>query len=1500
MVLGQISQINRYDIALSLPNNLTGYIPLTSISDKITQDVEALAMEDDASSGEEEMQASFNIELKNFFSVGQYLRAYVSSTEDSAGVRGKAKKHIVLSINPRQANVGLKRSDVVVYSMVQAMITSVEDHGLVMSLGLEDSTVRGFMGTKDLGSNRKLSAFKEGSVVLCLVVGFSSNGNIVKLCADLERIGNVKKRNFLTDAPTVDTFLPGTAVELLVSEVKATGISGKVMGLLDVTADIIHSGAAASGKPLEKKYPIGSKVKGRIICTFPTADEKKLGISLLDHLVALTSHLPSSQSESVLPVGSIVDQARVAKVEPGFGLFVDLGIKGARGFVHISYLSGKKIENLSESTGPFKAGSVHRGRVIGYNSMDGLFLVSFEQKIIDLPFLRLEDVQVGQTVEGIVSKLIVNGSGVSGVLVSITETISGLVPEIHLADIHLQHPEKKFKEGLLVKTRVLSVDLERRMMRLTLKKSLINSDASIWKSYDDLEVGMQAPGTLINILPAGAVVQFYGAIRAFLPVSQMSESYIQDPKQHFRMGQVVNVNIMTVDPNEKRMVVSCRDPSAFGAAQQQALIDLRIGSIVSGTVSEKTGDEIIVDISGSGLRATLPFEHLVDGSAAKAVSAAKKIRVGQTLQDLTIISKNEKKRLVKLTSKPSLVKASKHSNLPKSLEDIRIGAEVFGFVKNIISAGVFVQFAGDLTGFLPMNQLANDLRTLPEFGLRRQQSISAKVLSVNTNQERFALTQKPTTEQQIDHEGVASAATIVDRSLLNAADETSCSIDDFTLGKLTRARILSVKETQMNVQLADKVQGRVDISQVFDSWDDIKDRKYPLKSFNAKQVLPVRILGVHDSRNHRFLPITHSNKAPVFELTAKPKDQTDAKLDILTLDDVKPDSAWLAFVNNVSEDCLWVNISPNVRGRVRAMDVSDDVSLLADLGGNFPIGSALRVRVVHVDATNNRLDLSARTGTSSTPMSLSDLSKGMVLPARVTKVTERYMMVQMSEQLSAPVQLVDLTDDYDLANPTIYQKNQIIRVCVTDLDVPNKKIVLSTRPSKVLSSSLEVKDPEITSILQIKVNDILRGFIKNVADNGIFISLASNITGFVRVSDISDSFIKDWKSGFEIDQLVAGKVTAIDPTLHHIQMSLKQSVLDKDYKAPLTYADIEVGQIVTGKIRKVEDFGVFIVVDHSSNVSGLCHRSEIAEDRIADVKKLYEEGDAVKAKVLKLDLEKRRISFGLKASYFLADEMYHTSNGDEHDNGNDDDDDDDDDDEADGTQLPKLTDDEMAEIEFEERGSNFDSVRDMEVDQDDVSIENRDLEPEIMNDELSNEPTKVTGLTTSGFDWSGGFIDQEKQDALSETDGEAQPTRKKRNKAEIKVDRTGELDANGPQSVADFERLLMGQPNSSYLWLSYMAFQLQLSELLKAREVTERALRTIKQTRETDSEVLNVWVAYLNLENTYGSDETVEEIFSRACEHNDAEEIHSRLTSIYIQSGKNEVRRRYIAPKTTC
>jgi rRNA biogenesis protein RRP5 len=179
------------------------------------------------------------------------------------------------------------------------------------------------------------------------------------------------------------------------------------------------------------------------------------------------------------------------------------------------------------------------------------------------------------------------------------------------------------------------------------------------------------------------------------------------------------------------------------------------------------------------------------------------------------------------------------------------------------------------------------------------------------------------------------------------------------------------------------------------------------------------------------------------------------------------------------------------------------------------------------------------------------------------------------------------------------------------------------------------------------------------------------------------------------------------------------------------------------------------------------------------------------------------------------------------------------------------------------------------------------LSDQVMQDR--SDEGRIPTLNAGGFDWTAGILDNafEQPDEASSDEGSDDLPKKHRRKPVIKVDMTGELDTNGPQSISDFERLLLGQPDSSRLWIEYMAFQTKLGELPRAREVAERALRTIAIREQTEK--MNIWIALFNLENEYGSDDTMEDTFRRACQYNDPQELHERLTSIYIQSGKHVV-----------
>lgn len=133
---------------------------------------------------------------------------------------------------------------------------------------------------------------------------------------------------------------------------------------------------------------------------------------------------------------------------------------------------------------------------------------------------------------------------------------------------------------------------------------------------------------------------------------------------------------------------------------------------------------------------------------------------------------------------------------------------------------------------------------------------------------------------------------------------------------------------------------------------------------------------------------------------------------------------------------------------------------------------------------------------------------------------------------------------------------------------------------------------------------------------------------------------------------------------------------------------------------------------------------------------------------------------------------------------------------------------------------------------------------------------------------------------------ESQPKKKKKRGPQIEEDLTLAMQERAPESVADFERLLLGSPNSSFLWIQFMSFYLQLSEVDKAREIARRALKVINFREE--QEKLNVWLALLNLENTAGTDDSLEKVFQEAARANDSKMIHLRMAAIFDESHKQD------------
>lgn len=1427
LVLGQVQAINKLDLTLSLPDNLVGYVPITSISDIVTKQLEELDDEDDSEDEEEEQQQTTVSaptkkempELSKLFRIGQWLRAVV--VEGNQKNKKNQKKRIQLSIEPTKVNKNLEAEDIIVNATIQVSIKSIEDHGAILDLGR--SELGGFVSNKELkAASVEPETLKEGSVHLATVANKNDRTATVKF--------TFNKKTPVTTLASVDSLVPGTLIDALVKHVQPEGLVTRAFGLVDATVNLAHAGAFTH-EDLKHKFSIGSTVKARIVAVLFANNTKKLVLSLLDHVLAKSE---LSDALTAFPIGHVFESVEVKGHDSNY---IYVAIDSERvGEVHVSRIQGG-LKNLSST---FTNGSKHPARVLGFNNADNYYTLTLDPRVIKQKYLRAEDIPLGEPVIAEVLAVVPE----KGLKIKIFDNFEAFVPTIHMSDIKLIYPERKFKIGSKVKGKVLNVAKFKNEIIVTLKKSLVGSENSI-ANITDAKVGERTTASVISFLPAGALVSFFGNLKAFLPKSEISETFVRKPEDHLRLGQTIQVRITNVDVENKRITVSCRLSGEDSEAQKQALTDLVPGrSIVKAQIVEKTKESAVVELPGNNLRGVIFSGHLSDGNYEQNRAILKRLEVGSTVEGL-VLDKDTRARIFNLTLKKSLITAAEQDLLPTKFKDVKISDEpIAGYVKSVTDRGIFVAFGAKLVGLIlakyATDKPVDDLSTI----YQQYQSIQVRVIRTDEENKRFLLSMK-------EKKSSGSEA-------INPVDKSIKQIADYKPGKVTKAIIQSVKATQLNVQLADNVQGRVDVSQLFDSYDEIKNPRVPLAQFKKGDVLDVKVIGFHDVRNHTFLPITHrKSKQLMIELSAKKEDLVAGPYTPLSLDRISVGTEWVGFINNLLNGYFFINLSASLKGKISLLNVTDNTSLLEDVKTHFPIGSALKVTVQSIDGEHNAVSLTARPNAIE---SIKDIKVGSKYPARVLKITDNFVVVELSESLTAVSLVTEALDDYSKKLVDVYEKNSIVAATVIEVDESNKKVQVSLR-----SDSAVPVDRAIKSFEDLKRGDVVRGFIKNVTDKGLFVALGSNVTGYVKVSNLSDNYIKEWKKFFKVHQMVHAKVIdSVDAS--HITLTLKESDVNGDLKVLKYFEDVKLGEVHEGSVRKVTDFGVFVKLDGCVNVSGLCHHTQISDNAIDNLQALFGEGDRVKVKILAVDNKKKQLSLGMKASFF-SDAA--TADQDE--------------------EEIEAEDDEDSESEAE---SDVE-VADADADEEDEELVksafvNEEFEDEEESeDESEAEESKsqgLSGLGTNGFDWTAQILDQAQDDDSSDEEDFTQiRTKKKKKVQQLVEDQTEDLD-RAPQSVGDFERLIIGNPNSSIAWMNYIAFQLQLSEIEKAREIAERALKTINYREE--QEKLNIWIALLNLENTFGTDETLEDVFKRSCEYMDSLTMHLKLISIYVLSEK--------------
>lgn len=191
------------------------------------------------------------------------------------------------------------------------------------------------------------------------------------------------------------------------------------------------------------------------------------------------------------------------------------------------------------------------------------------------------------------------------------------------------------------------------------------------------------------------------------------------------------------------------------------------------------------------------------------------------------------------------------------------------------------------------------------------------------------------------------------------------------------------------------------------------------------------------------------------------------------------------------------------------------------------------------------------------------------------------------------------------------------------LDTVNKKgrrqLVLTSRQIE----KLEKEAKENAVWVTIKEGEIYDGTVKNLQDYGAFVDI-NGIDGLLHINEISWNRIKHPSEVLHVGDKIKVKVKSLDLENKKLSLSYKATV-----KSPWTIFcdDHKVGDIVTGKVTRVTDFGAFVTIGETDC---LLHIKDLAWLRTEKVTDVVNVGDEVTAKILNISKKDRKVSLGMK------------------------------------------------------------------------------------------------------------------------------------------------------------------------------------------------------------------------------------------------------------------------------
>lgn len=248
---------------------------------------------------------------------------------------------------------------------------------------------------------------------------------------------------------------------------------------------------------------------------------------------------------------------------------------------------------------------------------------------------------------------------------------------------------------------------------------------------------------------------------------------------------------------------------------------------------------------------------------------------------------------------------------------------------------------------------------------------------------------------------------------------------------------------------------------------------------------------------------------------------------------------------------------------------------------------------------------------------LSQIREGDVLDGLVKNITDYGAFVDLGS-VDGLLHVTDISWSRINHPSEVLSMGQKIKVMVIKFNEETKRISLGMKQLD--------QNPWMGIKEEFPIGKVMSGKITNVTEYGAFVEIKNGIEGLVHSTEVS--WVKanqNAKKSLTIGQDVDFLVLEVDEDKHRISLSIKQCQPNPWQEFANSH---KVGDVIKSEIRNVADFGLFVAL--SSSIDGMIHESDISSEPGSEKMKGFKKGDEVECKILAIDVEKERVSLGIK------------------------------------------------------------------------------------------------------------------------------------------------------------------------------------------------------------------------------------------------------------------------------